>query len=228
MAIDKKINDLVELLSTNLYEREESIKLSMLALLSGESIFLLGPPGVAKSLVSRRIKEGVKQAHSFEYLMNRFSTPDEIFGPISLKQLDEDKYERQVEGYLPTVEVAFLDEIWKASPSIQNTLLTIINEKIYRNGNNVIDVPLLLLIAASNELPAQGEGLEALYDRFVIRVFVDNVANDNNFKRLLDTKNYQPLNIKETDKLSIDEIKQIRLASNNVDLDDHTFKFITT
>ncbi len=228
MSYKNKIENLVKKLSQDLQEREPAIKLSMLALLSGESIFLLGPPGVAKSLVSRKIKEGIKGASNFEYLMNRFSTPDEIFGPISLKKLEEDKYERKIEGYLPESEIVFLDEIWKASPSIQNTLLTIINEKIYRNGTNTIDVPMLLLIAASNELPAQGEGLEALYDRFIIRLYVNNVSNKDNFLKVIDGTRYKNEKITDKEKLTLDEIKEIKEAAKKIPVDEATFNFICT
>lgn len=118
--------------------------------------------------------------------MSRFSTPDEIFGPVSISKLkDSDKYERSIEGYLPMADVVFLDEIWKAGPAIQNTLLTVMNEKLFRNGDKEIHVPLKLLIAASNELPAQGEGLEALWDRFIIRMECENIKQEKNFNAML-------------------------------------------
>lgn len=115
-----------------------------------------------------------------------FSTPDEIFGPVSISKLkDADTYERIVDGYLPSATIAFLDEIWKAGPAIQNALLTIINEKIYRNGQFSIRVPLKGLIAASNELLAQGQGLEALWDRFLLRCLVGGIEDMGEFDRMI-------------------------------------------
>lgn len=119
--------------------------------------------------------------------MNRFSTPEEIFGPISIKDLLKGNYVRIIDQYLPAVDIAFLDEIWKADPSIQNTLLTIINEKIFRNGGVDIKVPLKLLISASNELPESGKGLEALFDRFIIRMIVYGLTNEENFNDMLES-----------------------------------------
>lgn len=186
MEIKERIQLLLFEMNRGVYEKEAEIGLSLLAALAGESILLLGPPGVAKSMVARRLKKAFVNARAFEYLMSRFSTPDEIFGPVSISRLkDSDTYERAVEGYLPTADVVFLDEIWKAGPAIQNTLLTVINEKLFRNGNTELQLPLKLLVAASNELPTQGEGLEALWDRFLIRIICTCVKQEESFYKML-------------------------------------------
>ena len=135
MDIDQHVRELLKAMGEGVYEKEHILAMSLLSAVAGESIFLLGPPGTAKSLVARRLKMIFKDGRAFEYLMSRFSTPDEIFGPVSISLLkSEDRYERVVDGFLPTATVVFLDEIWKAGPSIQNALLTAINERIYQNG----------------------------------------------------------------------------------------------
>ena len=119
----KRMLTILENLDKGLYERTNIVNLSFLSAMSGESIFMLGPPGVAKSLIARRLKFAFKDATSFEYLMHRFSTPDEVFGPISISKLkNDDKLERMVDNYLPGANIAFLDEIWKAEITFKNIL----------------------------------------------------------------------------------------------------------
>lgn len=201
-------------MNRGIYEKNTEISLSLLAALAGESVILLGPPGVAKSMVARQLKTAFREAQSFEYLMSRFSTPDEIFGPVSIQKLKtSDTYERAVEGYLPTADVVFLDEIWKAGPAIQNTLLTVINEKIFRNGNREMHLPLKLLVAASNELPAKGEGLEALWDRFVIRIESRPIKLEKNFRAMLLEANESHTDLTDsTDEANAMSVCDIRIS----------------
>ena len=215
----ERIEQLLWEMNRGIFEKETEISLSLLAALAGESVILLGPPGVAKSMVARQLKTAFKDAHSFEYLMSRFSTPDEIFGPVSIQKLKtSDTYERAVDGYLPTADVVFLDEIWKAGPAIQNTLLTVINEKIFRNGNREMHLPLKLLVAASNELPAKGEGLEALWDRFVIRIESRPIKQEKNFRAMLLDSNETHTDLTDLtdEEINIDESSRAKTLEGNL------------
>lgn len=177
MPTPERLRTLLAQLSAGIVAREPALKIALLTLLAGENIVLIGPPGTGKSMVSRRVADalGAGDGAYFEYLLTKFSTPEEIFGPLSLAALKNDRFERRTEGYLPSVRVAFLDEIFKASSSILNALLTILNERVYHNGPRADKVPLRALIAASNELPTGQSELAALYDRFLVRHFVGYV-----------------------------------------------------
>ena len=225
-----RIQALLKSLNQGVYEKETEIGLSLLAAVSGQSILLLGPPGVAKSMIGRCLKQAFTHARSFEYLMSRFSTPDELFGPVSISKLKtSDVYERCVDGYLPTADVVFLDEIWKAGPAIQNTLLTVINEKTYLNGQTRLRLPLKLLIGASNELPTEGEGLEAMWDRFIIRVVCQPIGKEDNFYRMLDA---QPVEagLQEQDlpdAFSAEEYTRIQQEIDEIRLPDEVLQAVS-
>jgi MoxR-like ATPase len=188
MSLQIRIKKLIDQISVGMHEREEIIPVALLGALTGQNTFLYGPPGTAKSLISRRIAKAFDNPPYFEYLMNRFSTPEEVFGPVSIKALKEDQYIRKTENYLPKAEFAFLDEIWKSSPAILNSLLTLINEGIFKNGQELEKTPLKALIAASNETPEENQGLDALYDRFIIRLMVGPIEIKENFESLISSK----------------------------------------
>ncbi len=168
LSLKDRLHALRDHLLTDLIERDTPMRLSLLAALAGEHLLLIGPPGTAKSEMAKRLRAAFRDANYFERLLTRFSVPEELFGPLSIKALEEDRYQRQISGYLPSASVAFLDEIFKANSAILNSLLTLLNEREFDNGTQRIKTPLICVVAASNELP-DGEEMDALYDRFLLR-----------------------------------------------------------
>eukprot|EP01026_Neomeris_dumetosa_P047706 TRINITY_DN4104_c0_g2_i2.p2 TRINITY_DN4104_c0_g2~~TRINITY_DN4104_c0_g2_i2.p2 ORF type:complete len:318 (-),score=43.90 TRINITY_DN4104_c0_g2_i2:51-1004(-) len=169
-----RIKRAIGVMTYGLVERDQEVRLLLLAALSGEHALFIGPPGTAKSELGRRLSKLCDGTY-FERLLTRFSVPEELFGPLSMRALEEDKYIRQTKGYLPQANVAFVDEIFKANSAILNTLLTLLNERLFDNGQTREKVPLVCLVGASNELP-ESEELDALYDRFLIRRKVQQVS----------------------------------------------------
>jgi MoxR-like ATPase len=153
--------------------KDEVIRLLLVAAVAGEHAVLIGPPGTAKSALIRTFAR-MMQASYFEYLLTRFTEPNEIFGPVDIGAFREGRYERRTEGMLPEAEIVFLDEVFKSNSAILNALLTLLNERRYTSGGQVVRCPLLSAFGASNEVPGD-ETLTAIYDRFILRIRNDNL-----------------------------------------------------
>jgi MoxR-like ATPase len=172
-------------LNRQFLERAELIDGALCALLSANHVLVIGPPGTAKSMLADELCGRIGGADYFQWLLTKFSTPEEIFGAVSLKSLEQDDYRRVTDHKLPQAHIAFLDEIFKANSSILNALLTIINERVFHNGRERVTVPLITMFGASNELPDEEE-LTALYDRFLLRFMVDYIGEDFRFLKMLE------------------------------------------
>lgn len=182
--MNKQINQLRADLMAQFPERANVIDGSLAAVLAGEHVLLIGPPGTAKSALVRAISTAF-QASYFEVLLTKFSSIDEVMGPISLRGLENDRFARITTGRLPTAEFAFVDEVYKASSAILNTLLTIANERIFHNDGVAVQCPLVSLFGASNELPESAKELEALHDRFLVRHSIDYLLVASNLRSVL-------------------------------------------
>jgi MoxR-like ATPase len=172
-ALKDKFQRVQDALCSQFLGKEETIRLMLICAAAGEHLVLIGPPGTAKSAVIRAFAK-IVDARYFEYLLTRFSEPNEVFGPVDLNAFRAGKYHRVTTGMLPEAEIAFLDEAFKANSAILNALLTLLNERKFNNGPDTVHVPLISMFAASNEVP-QDDALHAIFDRFLMRVHSDNV-----------------------------------------------------
>jgi MoxR-like ATPase len=204
-AVEKDINGLIA-------ERQDIVRALSVGLISKSHVFLLGPAGTGKSYVVNEYTQRVMLAKQFVRLLTKFSTPEEIIGAISLKGLEEDRFERVFTGYLPEAHIAFLDEIFKANSAILNSLLTIMNERLIDNGASRVKVPLQLLVGASNEVP-QDDSLGALYDRFMLR-YETKYISDGNLLGLMLGNSYTPSNA----TLDLQDIETAQAEARLVDI----------
>ena len=206
-----RLTGLLAALETGLVERRQVLRASLLAALAGEHTLLVGPPGTAKSALARRIHLAFRDARYFERLLTRFTVPEELFGPLSIRALEEDRYERQVAGFLPDAAVAFIDEVFKANSAILNALLTLLNEREFDNGAGRMRCPLISVVGATNQVP-EDEVAEAFFDRFLLRLTVAPVSAEG-FRRLLgEDRAGSPEPLAPAPELQLDALDRAALA----------------
>lgn len=214
-----KINEIKKYINSQFAEREEVIDALFVSLVAKQHMLLIGVPGTAKSKLVSEFNSFIDGTNYFQWLLTRFSTPEELFGPVSLKALENDVYKRNTTGKLPEAHLAFLDEIFKANSAILNALLTLINERIFYNNGGIVKSPLITMIGASNEYPEE-EGLEALFDRFLLRFELDYIKDDQSFLSMLKNTGLG----KKPAPLTLDEIDSLQFQSMLTKIPDEVYE----
>lgn len=193
-TLQQKFSNIENELKETLFERLDPIRGLSLAILSGTNIILLGPPGVAKSLLVREWTRRISGGKYFEWLLTPHSTPDELLGPVSFSGLKEDRHERVTANKLPEADLAYLDEVFKAQ-GVLNCLLSILNERVFFNGPQPQKIPLYSVIGSSNEIPESDDGLDAVYDRFHLKYSVPHIKEASNFISMLKTNSIEDVTV---------------------------------
>lgn len=215
--LQRKFDTLRNSLNDKHQERYEEIDISLTALLSGFHVAMIGAPGSAKSMLAEDLTDAFEGSSIFKVQINQFSTPEEIYGPLNVSLLKEGRYEHVIEGYLPTAELAYVDEFFNANSSLQNAFLLAMNERKFKQGNNRIDIPLVSLIASSNHFP-QGEDLWALWDRFHFRRKVEYIHEPGNFVKMVKgTEHF------EVPSMSMRELKEAQSQVSSVHIPEDLY-----
>ena len=212
-----KLNNVLNYVKNTFVGKNDVVDLLGICLLARENAFLYGPPGTAKSALVRTLAKTVKDGKNFEYLLTRFTEPNEIFGPFDIRKLKEGELLTNTEGMMPEASMVFLDEIFNANSAILNSLLMALNEKIFKRGKETKNLPALMFVGASNVLP-EDEALNALFDRFLIRINVDYVNPELLQQVLLAGRKLENMVDIETPEILSHEIKELQNLCRTVDL----------
>ncbi len=212
------LNEVLQHLKATFVGKDDIIDLMGICLAGRENLFLLGPPGTAKSALVRELSK-LLQGKTFEYLLTRFTEPNELFGPFDIRKLREGELVTNTEGMLPEANLIFLDELLNANSAILNSLLMVLNERVFRRGRETKALPVLMIVGASNHLP-EDEALQALFDRFLIRVHCDNV-DPGSLNEVLEA-GWRLEGKKTTDpgQISAEDINRIQSMIAHIDLSD--------
>jgi len=214
LAVEAEMNQI-------LIERSPAIRGVMLATLSSTNLLLLGPAGIAKSLLINEWNKRITGSKYFGWLLTKFSTPEELFGPISLKGLEEERYYRVTKNKLPEANTAFLDEIFKANSSILNALLTVLNERVFYNDGIAIPLDLVTVAGASNEIPDADDGLDAFFDRFLLKYHLLPIHEPSSFVKMLQLTKQEP-----TCVVSLSDIRRAQVEIETITIEEAVYSQI--
>jgi len=171
-------------LKARFVERSGPVDGVLTALLAKDHCLLLGPPGTAKSDFAEALSRCIESSF-FEIQLTKDTAPEEVFGMFSAKaMMEEDRYQRRTDGCAPDRQVWFLDEIFKSNSALLNGFLLAMQQRKMRNGADMIDLPLETVIGASNEYP-EDASLDALYDRFAVKFWLDYIGDQDALLKLL-------------------------------------------
>ena len=212
----ESLHQVLNHLKSSFIDKEEIIDLMGICLVARENLFLLGPPGTAKSALVRGLSDCISDGNNFEYLFTRFTEPNEIFGPFDIRKLKEGDLVTNTTGMLPEASMVFLDELFNANSAILNSLLMVLNERIFRRGRETKHIPALMFVGASNQLPEE-EALDALLDRFLVRVICGNVDTAA-LEQVAKVGWKREQGTSESPQLASDDVRLLQKESKSVDL----------